>query len=88
MTAVERFDRGCTVRRDDELAALRAERDLWWARLRQAEAERDGLRAQLAKALDQVEYWRTLADYRESRLVERQAGTDSGRPRDHGNVRD
>jgi len=60
------------VKPRDELAVTRAERDLWLVRLRQAEAERDTLRTNLAEALAQVEYWRTLAEYRERRLVERQ----------------
>jgi hypothetical protein len=62
----------------DELAVTRAERDLWLIRLRQAEAERESLRADLIEALAQVEYWRTLAEYRERRLVERQDNTEAG----------
>jgi len=61
----------------DELAVTRAERDLWLVRLRQAEAERERLRADLIEALAQVEYWRTLAEYRERRLVERQDNTET-----------
>ena len=55
----------------DELTVTRAERDLCLVRLHQAEGDRARLRADLAEALDQVEYWRTLAEYRERRLVER-----------------
>jgi hypothetical protein len=65
-----------TASKRDELAVTRAECDIWLARLRQAEVERDRLRADLADALGQVEYWRTLAEYRERRLVERRDGTD------------
>jgi hypothetical protein len=61
-----------TAQPHDELIVARAERDLCQVRLRQSEAERDNLRADLAEALGQVEYWRTLAEYRERRLVERQ----------------
>lgn len=63
---------GRAVRPSDELAVARTERDLCRARLRQAEAERDHLRADLVEALAQLEYWRTLAEYRQKRLVERQ----------------
>ncbi|MGD0985430.1 MAG: hypothetical protein ABSA65_16705 [Acidimicrobiales bacterium] len=38
----------------------------------QAEADRDISRAELAGALEQVGYWRTLAEYRRNRLMERQ----------------
>jgi hypothetical protein len=65
----------------DELAVARVERELWAARLRRAEAERDGLRVDLAEAMAQAEYWRTLAEYRERRLVERQDNCDGGEPR-------
>lgn len=65
-----------TGRPGDELSVAQLERDLWMARLRRAEAERDGLRATLAEAIGQVEYWRTLAEYRERRLVERQANLE------------
>lgn len=49
----------------------RAERDLYLARLKQAEAEQLRLKAELSEALEQIEHWRTLAEYREKRLVER-----------------
>lgn len=55
----------------NELTVTRAERDLCLARLQQLDADRAKLRADLAEALEQVEYWRTLAEYRERRLVER-----------------
>ena len=64
--------RGAPVARPaDELTIARAERDLCLARLHQADADHAKLRADLAEALEQVEYWRTLAEYRERRLVER-----------------
>lgn len=63
-------------RQHDELAVTRAERDICLARLRQTEAERDRLRTELAEALGQAEYWRTLAEYRERRLVERNEGLE------------
>jgi len=64
--------RGAPVARPaDELTVARAERDLSLARLHQADADHAKLRADLAEALEQVEYWRTLAEYRERRLVER-----------------
>jgi hypothetical protein len=81
VTSGERLQGRWTVRTDDELATVRRERDHRQARLRQAEAERDALRADIAEALDQVEYWRTLAEYRERRLTERQDGEDTERER-------
>jgi hypothetical protein len=42
------------------------------ARLREVEAERDRLRADLRDALQQVEHWRTLAEYRQATLLARQ----------------
>jgi hypothetical protein len=72
VTELDASRREENVQPRDELAVTRAERDLWLVRLRQAELERDGLRANLAEALAHVEYWRTLAEYREKRLVERQ----------------
>jgi hypothetical protein len=74
---VEPAERDHSARQHDELAVTRAERDIWLARLRQAEVERDRLRADLADALGQAEYWRTLAEYRERRLVERQEVLDT-----------
>ena len=65
-----------SVRPQDELVVARAERDLWLVRLRQTEGERDNLRADLAEALAQIEYWRTLAEYRERRLTDRQDSSD------------
>ena len=66
-----------SVRPQDELVVARAERDLWLVRLRQTEGERDNLRADLAEALAQIEYWRTLAEYRERRLTDRQDSSDN-----------
>lgn len=57
--------------RADELAVTRAERDLCLVRIHQGDLDRAKLRADLAEALEQVEYWRTLAEYRERRLLER-----------------
>jgi chromosome segregation ATPase len=81
VTTGERSQGRRTVRTDDELATVRRERDHRQARLREVEAERDELRADIAEALDQVEYWRTLAEYRERRLTKRQDGEDTGRER-------
>ncbi len=81
VTTGERSQGQRTVRTDDELAIVRRERDHRQTRLCQAEPERDEFRADIAGALDQVEYWRTLAEYRERRLTERQDGEDTGRER-------
>ena len=50
----------------DELAALRRERDRYIELLGEAEGERNHLRARLRDALEQLEHWRTLAEYREA----------------------
>ena len=76
VTALETSESRRGVRPEDELVVARAERDLWLVRLRQTEAARDNLRTDLAEALAQIEYWRTLAEYRERRLVERQDSSD------------
>jgi len=68
---------GRAVSPNEELAVARAERYLCQVRLRQAASERDNLRTDLAEARAELEYWRTLAEYRERRLIERQAGTDA-----------
>jgi hypothetical protein len=41
-------------------------------RLQELEAERDRLVAELREALQRVEYWRTLAEYRQATLLARQ----------------
>lgn len=41
-------------------------------RLQEVEAERDRLAAELREALQRVEYWRTLAEYRHATLHARQ----------------
>ena len=77
MTVLEPSENRRSVRPQDELVVARAERDLWLVRLRQTEGERDNLRADLAEALAQIEYWRTLAEYRERRLTDRQDSSDN-----------
>jgi hypothetical protein len=57
---------------NDELLVALAELQQYRAELRRAEVEQNNLRAALAEALAQIEHWRTLAEYRKSRLVERQ----------------
>ncbi|MGO9581429.1 MAG: hypothetical protein ACLP36_01330 [Acidimicrobiales bacterium] len=84
---MERPPPGRAPRQSDELAVARTERDLCRARLRQAEAERDHLRADLVEALAQLEYWRTLAEYRQKRLVERQDNPEGKAERRTNNVR-
>jgi hypothetical protein len=49
-----------------------ADRAAYLAPLREVEAERDRLRADLRDALQQVEHWRTLAEYRQATLLARQ----------------
>lgn len=75
---------------DDELAFVRDELDRHRTQLREAQAERDRLRAELREALDQLEHWRTLAEYREAVLVELRENTDKRRelpPTGHPAVR-
>ena len=54
----------------DELAFLRGELDRYRTKLRETQIERDRLRVELRDALSQLEYWRTLAEYRETMLDE------------------
>jgi hypothetical protein len=56
-------------------------------RLNQARTERDNLRSDLAEARAQVEYWRTLAEYRERRLVERQESPEAKTASRHDRIR-
>ncbi len=76
-----------SVSPNDELAVARAERDLCLVRLNQARTERDNLRSDLAEARAQVEYWRTLAEYRERRLVERQESPEAKTASRHDRIR-
>lgn len=62
----------------DELAALRRERDRYMEQLSEAEGERNHLRARLRDALEQLEHWRTLAEYREA-MRSHETDTVSGR---------
>lgn len=48
------------------------ERDRHGTQSCHTQAEWNKLRADLAEALEQVEHWRTLAEYRRARLLERQ----------------
>lgn len=57
---------------NDDLLVVLAELQDLRADLRRTESERNKLRADVAEALEQIEHWRTLAEYRKSRLVERQ----------------
>lgn len=52
----------------DELAFVRDERDHFRAQLKEIQLERDRLRGEIRDALSQVEYWRTLAEYRKGML--------------------
>ncbi|MGA2806209.1 MAG: hypothetical protein ABSF89_17805 [Acidimicrobiales bacterium] len=70
MTALEALQVKRTARTDDRQAVLLTERNECRALLLQVEAERDNLRAQLAGALEEVEHWRTLAEYRGNRLLQ------------------
>ncbi len=56
---------------DDE-PGLRGDLVLHSARLRELEKERDRLLVELRDALQQVEYWRTLAEYRQATLLTRE----------------
>ena len=69
---------GCSVSESDELTFVRGELDCQ-TQLREAQAERDRLRAQLRDALDQLEHWRTLAEFREAVLAELRESTDRRR---------
>jgi hypothetical protein len=57
---------GGSVPETDEPASSRGEVD----QLEEIRAERDRLRVQLRDALGQVEYWRTLAEYRKAMFDE------------------
>ena len=68
MTTSEPFPLRHNARADDRQAAILAERNECRVLLLQVEAERDNLRTQLGKALEEVEHWRTLAEHRAKRL--------------------
>jgi hypothetical protein len=72
VTTVEPFQFGRAARMSNRPAIVRARPDDCRVKFCEIEAERNNLRADLAEALEQVEHWRTLAEYRGSRLVERQ----------------
>ena len=59
---------GNSVPESDELDSVRGEQDPYRTQLREIEGERNRLHAQLRDALAQVEYWRTLAEYRKAML--------------------
>ncbi|MGA3353034.1 MAG: hypothetical protein ABSD85_07595 [Acidimicrobiales bacterium] len=56
----------------DELASVRDDWQRYAAQLREIQAERDRLLAELRDALREVEHWRTLAEYRQATLLARQ----------------
>ncbi len=60
----------------DELAFVRGELDRCRMKLREAQIERDRLRAELRDALNQLERWHTVAEYREAMLDEQRGNTD------------
>jgi hypothetical protein len=59
-----------TVPETDEPTSGRDELDDHRTQLVESQVERDRLRAELRDALGQVEYWRTLAEYRKAMLDE------------------
>ena len=59
-----------SVPETDELACGGNELDDYRTQLGEGQVERDRLRVELRDALDQVEYWRTLAEYRKTMLDE------------------
>jgi len=63
----------------DEPASGSDELDDHRTQLGESQVERDRLRAELRDALSQLEYWRTLAEYREAMLDELRGNTDRGR---------
>ena len=70
---------GGSVPEAGEPASGRDELDDNPTQFREMQVERDRLRVELRDALGQVEYWRTLPEYRKTMLVEQRENTDSGR---------
>ena len=60
----------------DELAFVRGELDRYRMKLGETQIERDRLRAELRDALNELERWHTLAEYREAMLDEQRGNTD------------
>ena len=60
----------CSVPETDGPASGRDELDDYRTQLEESEVERDRLRVELQDALGQIEYWRTLAEYRKAMLDE------------------
>jgi uncharacterized coiled-coil DUF342 family protein len=56
------------VYESDELTSGRDELDDYRTQLGEIQTEMDRLRVELRDALGQVEYWRTLAEYRKAML--------------------
>jgi hypothetical protein len=54
----------------EDLASGRDEPDDYRVQLREIQAAMDHLRVELSDALGQIEYWRTLAEYRKAMLDE------------------
>lgn len=67
---------GCSVTESDELAFVRGELDRYRMKLGETQIERDRLRAELRDALNELERWHTLAEYREAMLDEQRGNTD------------
>ena len=68
---VRGFVAGYSVSETDELASGQGELDRYRTPLAEIQVEMDRLRVELRDALGQVEYWRTLAEYRKAMLDER-----------------
>jgi hypothetical protein len=65
---VRGFVAGYSVSETDELASGQGELDPYRTQLREIQVEMDRLRVELRDVLAQVEYWRTLAEYRKAML--------------------
>jgi hypothetical protein len=65
---VRGFVAGYSVSETDELASGQGELDHYRTQLAEIQVEMDRLRVKLRDALGQVEYWRTLAEYRKAML--------------------
>ena len=68
---LSRFVAGYSVSETDELASGQGELDHSRTRLAEIQVKMDRLRVELRDAFAQVEYWRTLAEYRKAMLDER-----------------